>query len=141
MDPVVSFTSHSGHGIRLQNLTRWESPTLLHFSSMAYFYISARNDLGWHVIVSDFSMLSARPYLLKSPTNMFIACCSLYEPIEPTMPLSAYKKPTHRPMVSISPSRGTIWSSTLMTRQVLMKLSFTTLNSDGDTNNTCVVTL
>ena len=68
MDPAVSSTSHSGHGICVWNLTWYESPTPVHFSAMASSNIPSCNDLGWQFIVRDFATLVARPYLLKRPT-------------------------------------------------------------------------
>ena len=43
MDPAVSSTPHSGHRIRLRSLARYESPTPVHFSAMAFSDIPACN--------------------------------------------------------------------------------------------------
>ena len=89
MEPAVISTLYCGHGIRLRSLTGYEYPTPLHFSAMTSYNIPARNVLGWHVIVRDFAKLYAMPYLLKSPTRTFIACCSQSKSRDPTIPLSA----------------------------------------------------
>ena len=86
MDPAVISTPHYGHGIFLWSLTRYESPTPVHFRAMASSDILACNAPGWHAILHDFATLAARPYLLKRPTRTFIACCSQSESREPTMP-------------------------------------------------------
>ena len=89
MEPVVSSTPHSGHGIRLRSLTRYEFLTPVNFSATASSDIPASNVPVWHVIVRDLEKLAARPYLLKKPTRTFITCCNQSESREPTMPLSA----------------------------------------------------
>ena len=73
MEPTVSSTPHSEHGIRCQSLTWYESPTPVHFNAMASSDLPARNAPGWNIIVRDLATLAARPYLLKRPTRTFIA--------------------------------------------------------------------
>ena len=141
MKPTVSSNPHSRNGIRLRSLTQYEYTTPVDFSAMASYDTPTHNAPGWNVIVRDLEMLAARPYLLKSPTRTFIACCIHSDSRETTMPLLEYKALKHRPTVSPSPSRATLWSFTAMTRQVLMTLSTTTLNSVGETILTCIVTL
>ena len=46
MYPTVSSTSYSGHGICLQSLTRYDSPTPVHFNAMDSSDIPARNETG-----------------------------------------------------------------------------------------------
>ena len=76
MDPMVSSTPHSGHGIHLRSLTRYEYPNPVHFSAMASSDIPICNASVWHVILCDLETLATRSYLLKRPTRTFIACYS-----------------------------------------------------------------
>ena len=89
MEPAVSSTPHSGHGIHFRSITRYDSPTPVHFSAMASSNIPARNAPDWRVIFCDFGTLAARPYLLKRPTMTFILCCSQSDLREPTMSSSS----------------------------------------------------
>ena len=99
MEPAARSTPQSGHGIRLQSLTQYESPNSVNFSAMASSDIPTHNSPEWHVIVRDLTTLATRPYLLKKPTRTFIACCSKYDLRETTMLSSAYKIPRNCPTV------------------------------------------
>ena len=60
MDPAVSSTPHSGHGIRLWSLTWYKSHTPVHFIAMSSSDIPVRNAPVWHVIVREFATLADR---------------------------------------------------------------------------------
>ena len=67
IDSAVSSTTHSGQGIYFQSLTRYESPTPMHFRALVFSEIHNLSAKGWHVIVQDLAMLDASPYLQKRP--------------------------------------------------------------------------
>ena len=80
---------HSGHGILLLSLTRYESSTLVHFRDLAPSDTPNRCIPGWHSIVPDLEMLAGSPYVWKRQIRMFIECFIQSGYREPTMPSSA----------------------------------------------------
>ena len=75
IDPTVRSTPHSRHGILFMSLTRYESPTPVHFRVLASSNIPERSIPGCHVIVRDLATLAARPYFWKRPIRKFINFC------------------------------------------------------------------
>ena len=71
VDLTVISSPHSGHGIRLQSLTWYKLPTLVHFRALASSDIPKGSAPGWHVIVRDLVKLAAKPYCRKRPTRTF----------------------------------------------------------------------
>ena len=85
IDPMVSLTLHSEHGIRCRSLTWYGSATLVHFKSLASAEIPDLSAPGLHVIEQDLETLSARQYRQKRLTSTFIECCSQSGSLDRTM--------------------------------------------------------
>ena len=76
IDPAVSSTLHYEKWIRRQSITRYESPTPLHFKALDSVDIPDLSAPDWHIIERDFAMSATRPYGQKKLPSTFIECCS-----------------------------------------------------------------